>query len=142
MCAALGGGLFVLSIIGVLAAPLIVDLFAPGFYKEIGRYHMAVTMLRVTFPYIFFISLTAFMAAILNSYGRFAAPAFAPSLLNLVLIGTAIWLSPYLHIPVESQAIGIFIAGIVQVLFLIPFLISFINLFLLIQQMPKLSSLI
>lgn len=122
VCAALGGALIIISVLGFLGAPIIVNLFAPGFYADPTRYELAVHMLRITFPYIFFISLTAFAGSILNSYGQFAAAAFAPSLLNLVLIGTALWLSPYLHIPVESQAIGIFIAGVAQISFLIPFL--------------------
>ena len=79
-------------------------------------------MLRITFPYIFFISLVAMAAGVLNTYGRFGAPAFTPVLLNLSLIGAAAWLAPRMEDPVVALAWGVFIAGVVQLLFQIPFL--------------------
>jgi putative peptidoglycan lipid II flippase len=79
-------------------------------------------MLRVTFPYLFFISLTAFAGGILNTYGRFGVPAFTPVLLNLALIGAAIWLSPLFAEPIFGLAIGVFVAGLVQLAFQLPFL--------------------
>ena len=114
--------LFLLSLIGILTAPLIVHLFAPGYIKDPWRYYCATSMLRITFPYIFFISLTALASAILNSFKFFAAPAFTPALLNIVFILTAIFLSPHLLVPVMSQAWGVLIAGLVQLSFLIFYL--------------------
>ena len=114
--------LFVITLIGVIAAPLLVLMVAPGFIGEDGRFDLATTMLRFTFPYLFFVSLTAFAGGILNTYGKFAAPAFTPVLLNVVLIASAIWLSPKLAEPGMALAYGVFIAGVVQLLFQIPFL--------------------
>jgi putative peptidoglycan lipid II flippase len=79
-------------------------------------------MLRITFPYLLFISLVALAGSILNSFGRFAVPAFTPVFLNVVLIGIAIWGAPYFAQPVVALAWGVFIAGIVQLLFQLPFL--------------------
>ena len=118
----LGLILFVITLIGVIAAPLLVLMVAPGFVGEDGRFDLATTMLRFTFPYLFFVSLTAFAGGILNTYGKFAAPAFTPVLLNVVLIGSAIWLSPKLAEPGMALAYGVFLAGVVQLLFQIPFL--------------------
>ena len=112
--------LLVVTIVGVLAAPFIVYALAPGFTGE--KYDLTVAMLRITFPYILFISLVGMAAGILNTYGRFAAAAFTPVLLNLSLIGAALWLAPRLHNPVMALAWGVFIAGVVQLLFQLPFL--------------------
>lgn len=114
---------FVVSLIGVLAAPLFVLIFGTGFATGDGPADIAATMLRFTFPYIFFISLTAMAGGVLNTYGRFAIPAFTPVLLNLVLIGAAIWVSPRLSQPILALAIGVFVAGAVQLLFQLPFLL-------------------
>lgn len=118
----LGLILLVITLIGVIAAPLLVLMVAPGFIGEDGRFDLATTMLRFTFPYLFFVSLTAFAGGILNTYGKFAAPAFTPVLLNVVLIGSAVWLSPKLAEPGMALAYGVFVAGVVQLLFQIPFL--------------------
>ena len=116
----LGSILFVVTILGVIAAPLLVTLSAPGLGPL--RFHYATEMLRVTFPYLMLISLTAFSASILNSYGNFAIPSLTPALLNIVLIIAAFWGSRYFHVPIEAQAWGVFIAGVVQFLFQLPFL--------------------
>ncbi|MEJ2576090.1 MAG: murein biosynthesis integral membrane protein MurJ, partial [Gammaproteobacteria bacterium] len=79
-------------------------------------------MLRLTFPYLLFISLTAFAGGILNAHRRFAIPAFTPVLLNLVLIACALWLAPVLEVPIVALAWGVFIAGITQFVFQLPFL--------------------
>src|SRR3989337_2487885 len=114
--------LFVVTLVGVLAAPFIVYALAPGFTGE--KYDLTVAMLRITFPYILFVSLVAMAAGILNTYGRFAAAAFTPVLLNLCLIGAALLLAPQLTTPVMALAWGVFLAGIVQLLFQVPFLSS------------------
>jgi putative peptidoglycan lipid II flippase len=112
--------LFGVTLIGVLAAPFIVFALAPGFSGE--KFDLTVAMLRITFPYILFISLVAMAAGILNTYGRFAAAAFTPVLLNLSMIGAALWLAPRLGNPVMALAWGVFIAGAAQLLFQLPFL--------------------
>ncbi|MEM9402843.1 MAG: murein biosynthesis integral membrane protein MurJ [Pseudomonadota bacterium] len=114
--------LFVVTLIGVIAAPLLVLLVAPGFVGDDGRFDIATLMLRFTFPYLFFVSLTAFAGGILNTYGRFAVPAFTPVLLNVSLIACAVWLSPRLEEPAMALAYGVFIAGVAQLLFQLPFL--------------------
>lgn len=114
--------LFIVTLIGIVAAPVIVMVLAPGFYAEPAKYDLTVSMLRVMFPYLFFISLVSLAAGILNSYGRFGAAAFTPVLLNLTLIGAALWLAPLFPEPVMGLAVGVFIAGVVQLLFQIPFL--------------------
>jgi len=118
----LGVALFVITLIGVIAAPLLVLLLAPGFLAEPAKYDLTVQMLRLTFPYLLFISLVAMAAGILNTYGRFGVPAFTPVLLNLCLIGSALWVAPRLEQPVLALAGGVFVAGAVQLLFQLPFL--------------------
>ena len=114
--------LFGLTLTGVLAAPLLIMIFGPGFMDDDNKYNLAVEMLRYTFPYLFFIALTAFAGGILNSFGRFAAPAFTPVFLNIVLITMAVVVSPMLEQPIMALAWGVFIAGLVQLLFQFPFL--------------------
>ena len=114
--------LFVVTLVGVVAAPVLVMLLAPGFLDEPTKYDLTVVMLRIVFPYIFFVSLVAMAAGILNTYGRFGAAAFTPVLLNLSLIAAALLLAPHLERPVLALAWGVFIAGAVQLAFQIPFL--------------------
>ena len=118
----LGAILSLVTIIGVLAAPWLVYAFAPGFADDPQRYELTVSLLRLTFPYLLFISLTALAGSILNSYGRFAVPAFTPVLLNLSLIACALLLAPAMNEPVMALAIGVFVAGLVQLAFQLPFL--------------------
>ncbi|MCD6047891.1 MAG: mviN [Gammaproteobacteria bacterium] len=115
----LGLFLFILTIAGMVLAPFIVMLFAPGYHLGSERHIWATDMLRVTFPYLMLISLAALASAILNSYKHFAAAAFTPALLNICLIATAIFLSPHLAIPIESQSWGVLFAGFVQLGFLV-----------------------
>jgi len=122
--------LFVITIIGVVLAPILVMIFAPGFIENKPKLDLAGDLLMITFPYLFFISLTALAGSILNSFGKFAAPAFTPVFLNLSLISSALWLSAQLEQPVMALAWGVFIGGVVQLAFQIPFLIS-------IKQLPK-----
>jgi putative peptidoglycan lipid II flippase len=117
----LGGILLTLSVIGVLASPVLVAIFAPGFYyRDPVQFDLAAQMLRMTFPYLLFVSLVAFAAGILNTYGRFAAASFVPVWLNVVLIGAAVLVSPALEQPEFALAGAVFVAGVVQVLFLLP----------------------
>ncbi len=119
----LGAILLAVTVLGVVAAPIVIMVFAPGYINaEDERYDLAVGMLRITFPYLFFISLTALGGAILNTWSRFAVPAFAPVLLNLSMIGAAIWLAPMLETPIYALAWGVFAGGILQLLLMLPFL--------------------
>lgn len=116
-------GLFLaaVSILGVFIAPVIVLVCAPGFrMKEAGQFALAVEMLRWTFPYLLFVSLTALAGGVLNSYQKFALPAFSSVLLNLVMIAFAAWVSPYFEQPVVALAVGVFVGGILQVALLLP----------------------
>jgi len=122
---ALGGVLILLTAVAVLASPLLVMLFAPGFIDDPEhpeRFELTADMLRITFPYLLFISMTALAGGILNTYGRFGVPAFTPVLLNLSLIGAAVWLAPLFSEPVMALAWGVFIAGAAQLAFQLPFL--------------------
>ena len=114
--------LFLITLVGVIAAPILVLIVAPGFIGDGGDFDLASLMLRFTFPYLFFVSLTAFAGGILNTYGRFAVPAFTPVILNVVLIAAAIWWSPQLEEPGMALAYAVLIAGICQLLFQLPFL--------------------
>jgi putative peptidoglycan lipid II flippase len=118
----LGAILLLITAIGVLAAPVLILLFAPGFTTDAGKYELTVEMLRITFPYLLFISLTAFAGGVLNSCGKFAIPAVTPVLLNLTMIAAALWLAPRMEQPVVGLAWGVFIAGVIQLGFQIPFL--------------------
>ncbi|BBA35346.1 membrane protein MviN [Methylocaldum marinum] len=115
--------LFIITLVGIFAAPALIILFAPGFYRNAGQFELTVTMLRITLPYLFFISLTAFAGAILNTWGRFAIPAFTPVFLNLVMIAAAIWLAPQLSEPITALAWSVLIAGVVQLAFQVPALL-------------------
>ena len=115
--------LFIITAIGVIAAPILIMVFAPGFISNPEKLDLAGDLLKITFPYLFFISLTALAGSILNSFGKFAVPAFTPVFLNIALIASALWLSPHFEQPVTALAWGVFIGGVVQLLFQIPFLI-------------------
>lgn len=119
----LGLILFGLTVVGVIAAPVLIYIFAPGFSGSPDQFSLAVDLLRLTFPYLLFISLTAFAGGILNTYGRFAVPAITPVLLNICLIGAAIGVSPLFPRPEVALALGVLVAGVVQLLFQFPFLI-------------------
>lgn len=114
--------LFVVSVIGVLAAPALIYLTAPGFSATPDKHELAVELLRVVFPYILFISLTAFAGGILNTYSRFSVPAFTPVLLNVSFIVFALWGIPYFDPPVLALAWAVFAGGVLQLAFQIPFL--------------------
>ncbi|MFT6388022.1 MAG: putative peptidoglycan lipid II flippase [Cellvibrionaceae bacterium] len=122
VCGCLGVTLFLLTLMVIIGAPVVTTIFAPGFWNDPYKFDLAQQMLRITFPYLLLISLTGFAGAILNSYDRFAVPAFTPVLLNVCLITAAIWVSPYFDPPVLALAWGVLIAGMVQLAFQIPFL--------------------
>lgn len=122
--AVMGGNFIVvmtaMSLLGVVAAPLFVIIFAPGFRSDPVRLDMTAEMLRITFPYLGFISLTAFAGALLNSFHRYAIPAFTPVWLNLTMIVAAVSVAPTFETPVMALAWGVFAAGLIQLLFQLP----------------------
>ena len=103
-------------------APGLVNIFAPGFVDQPEQYAIAVDMLRISLPYMLLISLVALAGGVLNSHNKFAIPAVTPILLNLSLIGSAIWLQGAFDVPVKALAYGVLIAGFLQLLLQIPFL--------------------
>ena len=110
----LGIILFFVIALGILAAPWIIAGFAPGFTEDAQKWELATLLLRITFPYLLFISVTALFGSLLNTYGRFAIPALTPALLNVALIAAALYLAPSLDQPVVALAIGVFIGGVLQ----------------------------
>ncbi len=118
----LGLVLLGVTLAAVLGAPLLTAIFAPGFLDDGEKFALASDMLRITFPYLLLISLTAFAGSILNSYDRFAIPAFTPVLLNLAMICAAVFLSPIMETKIIALAWGVFIAGAIQLFFQLPFL--------------------
>ncbi|WP_257255219.1 MULTISPECIES: murein biosynthesis integral membrane protein MurJ [unclassified Endozoicomonas] len=116
--------LLLVTLVCMLASPLLIRLFAPGFVDYPEKLLLAEEMLRITFPYLLLISLTALAGSILNSYNRFAVPAFTPVLLNLSLIGSTVFLSQWFDEPVMALAWGVVIAGVSQLLLQIPFLLQ------------------
>ncbi|MFA5529443.1 MAG: murein biosynthesis integral membrane protein MurJ [Thiohalomonadaceae bacterium] len=116
----LGGFLTLLSVAGMLGAPWLVMLFAPGFIDEAEKFALTTELLRVTFPYLLFISLAALAGGVLNTYSRFAVPAVTPVWLNISLIAAALFAAPYFEQPVQALAWGVFIAGVLQLAFQLP----------------------
>jgi len=125
----LGAIVFVVAIVGVIASPVLTALFGTGWFiawlegEEAGdKFELASVMLKITFPYLAFITLTGLSGAILNTMNRFAVAAFTPVLLNVCIIACAWFLAPVFSQPAFALAWGVFIGGIVQLAFQIPFL--------------------
>jgi putative peptidoglycan lipid II flippase len=116
----LGGTLLLLTVITLLASPLVATIFAPGFLRDPAKLALTGDLIKITFPYLLLISLTGFAGAILNSYQRFAVPALTPVFLNLCLIAAALWLTPAFEEPAFALALGVLIAGFAQLLFQVP----------------------
>ena len=112
--------LAVITVLGILFAPLIVRIQAFGFGISGAKYDLTVFLTRLTFPYIFFIGLVAFFMGVLNSLRRFAAPAAAPILLNVGIIGAACFISPHCAEPIVGVAMGVILGGVLQVALQIP----------------------
>jgi putative peptidoglycan lipid II flippase len=114
--------LVVAAALGVLLAPLVVYVSAPGFSRDPAKFDLTVTMLRITFPYIVFISLVAFSAGILNTWNRFSVPAITPTLLNVAFITAALAFADRFDPPVLVLAWAVFAGGLLQLAFQVPFL--------------------
>lgn len=118
----LGLVLLLVTLAGIFGAEGLAFVFAPGFTDDPVKFQLTTDMLRLTFPYLILISMTAFAGSVLNSYGYFAIPALTPVLLNISLIGAAWFLSSRMDEPVMALAWGVVIAGVAQLLFQLPFL--------------------
>mgnify|MGYP003454867370 CR=1 FL=1 len=119
----MGVTLIIVTVIGIVSAPLIIYVSAPGFSADAEKFDLTVALLRITFPYILFISLVALAGSILNTYGKFNVPAITPALLNISFIACALWLTPVFEPPILALAWAVFIGGILQLAFQIPFLL-------------------
>ena len=109
--------LVAVSLLGVVLAPVIIYISAPGFAADAEKFELTVAMLRVTFPYIVFISLVSLAGGVLNTWSRFAIPALTPSLLNLTFILGALFAAPYFDPPVMVLAWSVFVGGAAQLAF-------------------------
>ncbi|WP_411369021.1 murein biosynthesis integral membrane protein MurJ [Pseudidiomarina salilacus] len=125
----LGTLVTIVTLIGVIGSPIVAALFGMGWFVDWyndgpqgDKFVLASDLLRITFPYLWFITFTALAGAILNTLGKFAVAAFTPVFLNVAIIGFALWLGPQLEQPEYALAWGVFAGGLVQFLFQIPFL--------------------
>ncbi|MGO4701590.1 murein biosynthesis integral membrane protein MurJ [Dyella sp. 2RAB6] len=116
----LGGVLMLITALGVIFAPQVTMLFSPGAIETPEKFALTVNLLRLTFPFLLFVSLTALSGGALNSFHRFGLPALTPVILNLCMIAGALWLAPRLHTPIMAMGWAILAAGILQLLFQLP----------------------
>src|SRR6266404_4961977 len=112
--------LVAVAALGMAVAPIIVYISAPGFAADTVKFDLTVTMLRITFPYIAFISLVAFAAGILNTWSRFSLPAITPAMLNIAFIVGALFFADYFHPPILVLAWAVFVGGALQLMLQIP----------------------
>lgn len=110
----------IVAALGVIGAPLLIYVSAPGFAADADKFALTVALTRITFPYILFMALVAMAAGILNTWGRFALPAFTPVLLNLAFIGMALVAAPYFDPPVVALAWAVFLGGLLQLAIQLP----------------------
>ena len=106
--------LLAVTVLGIVAAPWLIPLFASGFAKTEGKTLLATQLLQIMFPYLLFISLTALAGGVMNIWKKFAIPAFTPVLLNLCMIAAAVWATPYFAQPIHALAWGVVVGGVAQ----------------------------
>ncbi len=114
--------LCVVTLVGIVAGPWIVKVIAPGFSHNVEKFDLTVRLTRVMFPYIFFISLVALASGVLNSMNHFSAPAAAPTILNICMIGAVLCAGTFTMPPWYALAGGVTVAGFLQLLLQVPFL--------------------
>ncbi|KAB2928569.1 MAG: murein biosynthesis integral membrane protein MurJ [Dechloromonas sp.] len=112
--------LFFITALGIAAAPVLVWISAPGFAADLGKFELTVELTRITFPYILFMSLVALAGGILNTWSKFALPAFTPVVLNLVFIAMALFATPYFDPPVLALGWAVFLGGLLQLTIQLP----------------------
>ena len=118
-------GLFFLVLVVQVFMPSFVSIIAPGFVDDINKMEIAINLTRITFPFLFFISLASFFSAILNSHNKFAAVSAAPIILNVILIGILFFSKSLGDELVYYLSYGVSLAGILQLLFLYKFVSKF-----------------
>lgn len=114
--------LTLIIVFGMLAAPWIILVTVPGFTEMSEKFALTTALLRITFPYILFISLTSLVGAVLNTWNYFSVPAFAPALLNICMIGFTLVIAPLFHPPVMALAWAVVAGGILQLSYQLPYL--------------------
>lgn len=114
--------LAIVTVIGMLAAPWVIMVTAPGFADTADKFALTTQLLRITFPYILLISLASLVGAILNTWNRFSVPAFAPTFLNVSMIGFALFAAPHFHPPVLALAWAVTVGGVLQLFYQLPHL--------------------
>ncbi|MEH2920808.1 murein biosynthesis integral membrane protein MurJ [Samsonia erythrinae] len=114
--------LALVTVAGMLAAPWVIMVTAPGFAATPERFELTSALLRVTFPYILLISLTSMVGSVLNTWNRFSVPAFAPTLLNVSIIGFSLFAAPYFDPPVMALAWAVLVGGLLQLGYQLPHL--------------------
>ncbi|MDY3124833.1 MAG: murein biosynthesis integral membrane protein MurJ [[Actinobacillus] rossii] len=125
----LGGLVTIVTVLAMVVSPVVAAIFGTGWFMDwlndgenAHKFEQASLLLRITFPYLWFITFVALSGAILNTIGKFGVMSFSPVLLNVAMIATALFLAPRLDSPDLALAIGIFLGGLLQFLFQIPFL--------------------
>lgn len=116
----LGAVLLVVTALGLLLTPQLATLFSDGRAADPEKYALLTDLLRLTFPFLLFVSLTALAGGALNSFQRFAMPALTPVILNLCMIAGALWLAPRLEVPILAMGWAVLLAGVLQLLFQFP----------------------
>jgi putative peptidoglycan lipid II flippase len=116
--------LVAVALLGVIGAPWVATISAPGFRADPEKFALTVNLLRIIFPYIIFISLVALAAGILNTWSRFSVPAFTPVLLNISMIAAALWLAPHFDPPVLALGWGVALGGVLQLAWMLPHLLK------------------
>ncbi|WAH53286.1 murein biosynthesis integral membrane protein MurJ [Pseudescherichia vulneris] len=114
--------LAIVTVAGMLAAPWVIMVTAPGFADTADKFALTTQLLKITFPYILLISLASLVGAILNTWNRFSVPAFAPTLLNVSMIGFALFAAPLFHPPVLALAWAVTVGGVLQLFYQLPHL--------------------
>ncbi|WP_313082812.1 murein biosynthesis integral membrane protein MurJ [Atlantibacter sp.] len=114
--------LAIVTVLGIIGAHWVILVTAPGFVDTADKFALTEQLLRITFPYILLISLASLAGAILNTWNRFSVPAFAPTLLNISMIGFALFAAPYFHPPVLALAWAVTVGGVLQLLYQLPHL--------------------
>lgn len=116
----LGGMLLLITALGLIFTPQLASVFSDGAATDPDKYGLLVDLLRLTFPFLLFVSLTALAGGALNSFQRFAIPALTPVILNLCMIAGALWLAPRLNVPILALGWAVLVAGALQLLFQLP----------------------
>ena len=114
--------LAIVTVAGMLAAPWVITITAPGFADTADKFLLTTQLLKITFPYILLISLASLAGAILNTWNRFSVPAFAPTFLNVSMIGFALFAAPYFHPPILALAWAVTVGGVLQLFYQLPHL--------------------